>query len=411
MAREHEGKKEICFKLLGAFSYAWQKQVNGGTDADRSEREKYTAVSGKVGKKTLSFLQYLIINHSRNITAEELIEVFWEENNSSNPANALRNMLFKIRSLLREMFPGQDDLLQTHQGCYAWNSAVEIVLDAEQFERICLEARRNPGEEGIGMLRRAAAIYQGDFLPGNDSEWAKTQRQYYRTLFLDACKVLLPVLEEKEEWLEIVGICSQAYQINFGMEEFTAYQMRAFIAMGQSEQAIEKYEIFSRQMMKEFGMPPTERIEQIYTLALGLRKENRGDDGEIFKLVCDESDQECAFFCSFGIFRSIVALEKRHLVRSGRSSTLVIVSLGKETASVTDVRRLEHTLLESLRTGDPVARLEAGSYILMLTGADEENAQIVISRLDCAFHKTYRHSSAQLSFKISQLCPDNKNLK
>lgn len=106
------------------------------------------------------------------------------------------------------------------------------------------------------------------------------------------------------------------------------------------------------------------------------------------------------------MFRSIVALERRHLARSGQKSTLVIVSLGKETAPTTDARRLERVLMDGLRTGDPVARLEAGAYILMLTGADAESAQIVISRLDCSFHKTYRHSNARLSFRISSLCPE-----
>ena len=64
---------------------------------------------------------------------------------------------------------------------------------------------------------------------------------------------------------------------------------------------------------------------------------------------------------------------------------------------------LERILLEKLRTGDPIARLEAGSYILMLTGADEENARLVASRIDCAFHRTYRHSTAKLSYRVANL--------
>ena len=260
------------------------------------------------------------------------------------------------------------------------------------------------------MFRQAIALYNGDYLSGNDSEWAAIPRQYYKTLYLDACKSLLPMLEEKEEWMEIVNLCSQAYQIDFCMEEFTAYQMQAFVAMGQPEQAIERYETFRKRMLRELEMLPTERVEQIYTLALGLRKEHRGDDGEIFKLVCEGNTGKRAFFCSFGMFRSIVALERRHLARSGQKSTLVIVSLGKKAVPTTDARRLERILMDGLRTGDPVARLEAGAYILMLTGADTENAQIVTGRLDCAFHKAYRHSNAQLSFKISMLYPAEEKL-
>lgn len=403
-------EKTICFQLLGTFSYAlWEK----GKDSDDGEKEyrSYSAVPGKAGKKTLSFLQYLVVNHARNITAEELIDVFWAGESSSDPANALRNMLFKVRGLLREMFSGEDNLLQTLPGCYAWNPEIGIELDAEQFEKICLGARRSSGEESIELLRRAAAVYRGDFLPANDSEWAKTLQQYYRTLYLDACRALLPVLEEKEEWMEMVNVCSQAYQIDFGIEDFTAYQMRAFIAMGQPNQAIERYEAFSGRMLKEFGMPPTERIEQIYILAQSLRKENLGNNEEIFKLVCEDSREPCAFFCRFETFKNIVALEKRHLARSGQSSTLVIVSLGEGAASAADRKRLERILAEGLRTGDPVARLEAGSYILILTGTDMENAQAVTGRLDNAFHKTYRHSKAQLTFRMSRLGSDGEKIE
>lgn len=400
-------KKTICFQLLGTFSYALKERGKDGGDGEK-EYYSYCVVPGKVGKKTLSFLQYLVVNHARNVTAEELIDVFWAGERSSDPANALRNMLFKIRGLLREMLSSEDDLLQTLSGCYAWKPEIEIELDAERFEKICLDARRSSGEKRVELLRRAVVVYRGDFLSANDSEWAKTLRQYYRTLYLDACRTLLPILEEKEEWMEMVNVCSQAYQIDSGIEDFTAYQMQAFIAMGQPDQAIERYEVFGKRMMEEFGMPPTERIEQICTLAQSLRKENMGNDEEIFKLVSEDSREPCAFFCNFGTFKSIVALEKRHLARSGQSSTLVIVSLGKGAASAADRKRLERILIEGLRTGDPVARLEAGSYILILTGADMESAQIVTGRLDNAFHKTYRHSKAQLTFRMSRLGPNRE---
>lgn len=98
-----ESKKTIYFELLGLFSYREMED----------EENKKTTIPGKAGKKVLSFLQYLIVNHGRYITSEELIEQFWTETNSSDPANALKNMLFKIRTLLKAMFPDMENLLQT----------------------------------------------------------------------------------------------------------------------------------------------------------------------------------------------------------------------------------------------------------------------------------------------------------
>lgn len=394
-----EMKNVFHFELLGAFSC-------GSTE---EEKTKNGELVSKMGKKVRSFLQYLIVNHARTISSEELIEQFWADE-SKNPANALRNMLFKTRSLLKEMYPGQENMLLTLQECYGWNPGIQLELDTEEFENLCLRARGATEEECCRLLRQAVDLYKGDFLAGNDGEWARTLRQYYQTLYLDSCRTVLPLLYKKEQWVEIVSICSQAYAVDFSMEDFTAYQMQALIALGQPGQAIEKYEAFRKKMQEEYEMHPPEHIEQLYTLADGLRKKGM-DEADILRLVCEEDPDTRAFFCTFSTFQSIVALEKRHMKRSGETASLVIISLEGDSAPTTDSRRMEHILMEKLRTGDPIARLEAGTYIFLLTGACVEEARMVVGRIDSAFHRTYRHSKARLSFQVTGLKADSSTDK
>lgn len=182
-------------------------------------------------KKALSFLQYLIVNHRRCISPEELIEKFWTEK-SKAPGNALRNMLFTVWNLLKEMFPGEEELFLTLPFGYMWSPGVRLELDAEQFEEACLEAGKMPENIDPEQILKAIALYRGDFLLANDSDWAMVSRQYYRELYLDACRAFLPLLYKKERWIEMIGICEQAYRIDFAVEEFTAYQMRALIGWG-----------------------------------------------------------------------------------------------------------------------------------------------------------------------------------
>ena len=192
--------------------------------------------------------------------------------------------------------------------------------------------------------------------------------------------------------------------VGVSTDTFLVYEMQALIAMGQPEQAVSAYEAFREMLWEEFEIEPTEQMEQLYLLAEGMCQ-NQVDERDILKLVAEREQDERAFFCTFGVFQSIVALEKRHLERSGKSSVLLLVSLGRKVTPTTDARRLERILEEGLRTGDPIARLNAGSYILMLTGASEENAGIVMDRLDRAFHKAYSHSRACLSFRVFPLKP------
>ena len=379
-------EKTIHFGLLGSFSCSHGNAV-------------------KAGRKALSFLQYLVVNHARSISSEELLEQFWTEETSNSPGAALRRMMFTVRNLLDEMFPGADNLLVTLPGCYAWNPDIRLELDTELFEKACLDAGRAVGEEKCSLLLRAVSLYKGDFLSGNDSEWALVLRQYYQTLYLDACKAMLPILYQKEQWTKLLDICGQAYRIDFAREEFTLCQMRSLIALGQPEQAIRQYEIFRDKLMQEYGIMPTSQAEKLYTLAAGLRRKNTREQ-DVFKLVCEDQEGSLAFFCTFEIFQKIVALERRHIKRSGQPSALVVVSLGKKAIPATDARRLERILLEKLRTGDPVARLAADSYILMLTGASTEKARLVMGRIDGDFHRIYRHSKADITYRIAPLQPE-----
>lgn len=387
-----EEKTVLQFDLLGTFVC---REMEGSQVRVRD-------IPDKLGKKSLSFLQYLIVNHGRNISSEELIERFWPETDSSNPANSLKNMMFKTRQLLKEMFPSKENLILTLQGCFGWNSSVRIEVDSEEFEHLCLDVRKRTGESYMEGLLAAAHLYKGDFLSGNDSEWALSLRRYYQTLYLDICKMALPLLQEQERWAEMVGICEQASGVNMDTDTFLAYEMQALIAMGQPGRAASAYETFREMLWEEFEIEPGEQIEQLYLLAQGMCH-NQVDERDLLKLVAEREAEERAFFCTFGVFQSIVALEKRHLERAGKSSVLVLVSLGRKVTPTTDARRLERILEYGLRTGDPIARLNTGSYVMMLTGASEENARIVMERLDRAFHKTYSHSRACLSFRVFPL--------
>lgn len=379
----------IHFELLGSFSCR---------EAQAGERKNTIA-----GRKALSFLQYLIVNHARSISTEELIGLFWADE-SSAPANALKNMVYKSRNLLKTMFPDQEELIVTMPGCYAWNPAVQLELDSEQFEQTCLEARKHSGNEYLDYLLKAVSLYKGDFLSGNDSDWAVSLRRYYQTLYLDVCKMALPFLQEQERWTEMIGICEQAAAVDFGSDVFIVYQMQALIAMGQPERASQIYRTFRELLWQEFEIEPSEQVEQIHMLADSMCQSGR-DGEDILKMVaCRELDGK-AFLCTFAVFQSIVALERRHMARFGHKSTLCMVSLGNKVTPTTDARRLERILLEGLRAGDPVSRLDAGSYILMLIGAGEESARMVLERIDRTFHKVYSHSKACISFRTAPLEP------
>lgn len=202
--------------------------------------------------------------------------------------------------------------------------------------------------------------------------------------------------------MEIIDICEQARNVDFAAEDFVISQMQALISIGQSARAMEQYTHYRERLWEEFQIAPSEQMEQTYALASCMGRGDTGK-GDILKMVTEEENDGRAFFCTFRTFQKIVALERRHLSRTRGASTLMIVGLGNQVIPGTDARRLERVLLDSLRAGDPVAKLDVTSYVLMLPGSSPADARTVAERIDRTFRRTYSHSRASLSFRTAIL--------
>ena len=220
---------------------------------------------------------------------------------------------------------------------------------------------------------------------------------------MDACKTALRILDEDDRWVEIIRVCERAYTMEPMEEEFTRYMMRALIAMGQPGRAIEQYEAYRTTLWSELSLVPSDEVEQIHAAAV---EATNTDEQDIVRMLLEEDTNRTAFLCSFSVFRSMVLLESRHMSRNKTESSILIVKAGgrdSNAAPTTDVRRIERVLLKTLRCGDPIARLNAGSYIVLLSGASVDNAHIVMDRIERTFRASYPRSKAYLDYKIYPL--------
>ena len=394
-----ELKKNICFKLFGggiAYCYGAGENWNRLNDSTGSS----------VGRKLASFLEYLILNHSKIIASEELMNTFWPEDASADPANALKYTVHKTRHLLKQMFPEADNLLVTHRGHYSWNPDIEISLDTEEFERACLQAKQPDADITLEELLDALELYTGDILTNSDAEWILPLRIYYRTLYIDVCKSVLKELAEEERWTEMIHICEKAYILEPMEEEFTRHMMNALISMDQAGRAIEQYDAYKEMLWAEMSLVPSEEVELLHAAAVDA---TNTDEQDIIRILTEQENNGSAFLCSFSVFRNMVLLETRHMARYKTESTILIVKAGGRTAEAvptTDVRRIERVLLKTLRCADPIARLNAGAYVVLLSGASEENAKVVMERIERVFRTSYPRSKAYLEYRICPLAAE-----
>ena len=75
-------------------------------------------------KKLITLLAFFLLNYNRMIPAEELGELMWGNGGSSNPIGALKNLIYRLRNILKQL--GTAEYIVSQAGRYGWNNEIEI---------------------------------------------------------------------------------------------------------------------------------------------------------------------------------------------------------------------------------------------------------------------------------------------
>ena len=151
-------------------------------------------------------LIYILTHREHPITIQELAEALWQDEETDNPAGALKNLMYRLRNILKVTF-GNAKYIITSPGAYSWNTEIEICFDAENFERFCKQAKAASKEEAaIQSYERALALYKGEFMDHIlDRHWAVTLSTYYHSLFLTATKELAELYQKENRYQDMDG--------------------------------------------------------------------------------------------------------------------------------------------------------------------------------------------------------------
>ncbi len=94
--------------------------------------------------KGMLLMQYLILAPRQTAEAKTLMQVMWPEENSTSPDTALKTLISRQRTLLREISPELAMCLVTVRGGYRWVCPPEVSVDVLEFEEM-LARMKLPG--------------------------------------------------------------------------------------------------------------------------------------------------------------------------------------------------------------------------------------------------------------------------
>lgn len=387
-------------QMLGQFTLRYGDRTISDSD-DRSRR-------------VWSLLAYMLYNHGRSFAQEELIHLYWSNNEkSADPGNALKSIFHRIRTALDKLQPGLGRLLiRRKAGRYFWNNAMPLSLDIEDFEAH-FHAAEAAGDDDVRLAeyQAALALYAGDPLPRmTDEIWTIPIVAYYHSLYTRAAAGAIELLEKQERTAEAVALCRRAIHIEPYQEDLYEHLMRGLLRTGDMKGAMSVYEEMSELLFAHFGVMPSETLRTLYRQATRTVNDRTLTMDEVCSQLAEPAPHGGAMVCEYDFFKILYRAEARSIARNGHSANICLLSVSGKDGEMLARRSLDPAMnnlqvlvQNNLRRGDVIARCSISQYIILLPQANYENSRMVADRLVSAFYRRYPHSPARLRYTVQPL--------
>lgn len=363
-----------------------------------------------------NLLEYLVANRHKMISQQELISILWPNESSENPVNALKNLVYRIRTMLSQYgFPFARDAIQFSRGSYCWNNTLPCRIDAEEFERLIAEGKKEKdgSEHKINTYLEAISLYEGDFLPSSSYEsWVVSLGSYYRTLYFQAVFEVLDMLFAQKRFGEAQHICERAIVVDPFDDRAHQYMIMTLIRQNRQAQALEHYNRITDLFYRELGVRPSEAMRALYREITKSINNVETDLGVIKEDLSEHNSVRGAFYCDYEVFRNMYRVEARAASRSGQAIFLGLLTVTTSQNQIPDLKSLGRAmdiLLDSsrqcLRKGDVISRFSPTQYVLLLYTQTFENGQRVLDRLQKFFHENYRPGNIRIHTNIQPVTP------
>lgn len=341
-------------------------------------------------------LIYILIHREQPIAVETLSEALWNEDETDNPAGALKNLMYRLRTILNKTF-GKSDYILTSRGVYLWNVEHEVKIDAEEFEKLCEKAKKEKNlDKKTSYFEKAIEIYQGEFMTQiMDRHWVMTLSTYYHSLLISSIKLLSSLYMQDKRYEDVEHLCTESLKLDPVDEWIHCTLITSMINQNKNKLAMKHYDDAMRVLYDALGVRNSQQLSAVHEQ---LMRMNKGTEAEEIQSVhadmTETEEPEGAYICGYPVFREIYRLEARKLSRLGESEyiALITLQLAEEKASENQKKmcqflinkamdQLEEVLVDTLRIGDVAARYSDSQFIVLLPTCTYESCLLVSERV------------------------------
>jgi DNA-binding SARP family transcriptional activator len=242
----------IKVSLFGKFS-----MICGG-------KGEYKIKAGKVQE----LFVYLLIFRNHPQPRESLSEVLWTDQPADKSRKNLRQTLWHIQSVFREIknvprldFSIGNGWVQLHFPPGFW-------LDTEQFERIfeLINHKRvhELTEKDFQAMQYASNLYRGDLLEGWYQDWCIFERERFQSMYLMLLDKLVQYCEIHQNYEAGLKNAWQILRFDQAYERAHRQMMRLYYLSGNRTQALHQYNRCVAALKSELVVEPSERTKKLY---------------------------------------------------------------------------------------------------------------------------------------------------
>ena len=396
---ENETTNKIKISLLGNFEIQ-----NGNAKIEETINRS---------KKMWNLLGFILTYRHKHISQAEYIEMLWPDENSSNPTNALKTLLSRLRTLLEPVAINNENFILSSQSSYQWNNNLSCIIDTEVFEELVKKGNNedSPDDERISYYMDALNLYKGDFLTKHSTElWVIPVATYFHNLYLDTVKSLLKLLQQQNDYDNMEYYCTKALQIERFDETLHSILIRTFLGQGNTIAAMNHYERTTELLYQNLGVKPSKELRALYMDIIRTQQTLETDLNIIQNDLKEVEYKRGPFVCEYCIFQETYRLIARQAAREGRSVYLCLITISDRNGNIPSLNKLDAAMKRlldainlSLRRGDVVSQYSGAQYVILLPSITYEDSNMVLERIVKQYYHNNRRSVLHLKYKLEQM--------
>lgn len=207
---------------------------------------------GKAQKKPLEMLQVIITLGGYNIREDKINNLLWPDSDGDNAHISFATTLHRLRKLIGTK------AIQVQQSTISINPRM-FWVDSWEFERRANHLLQTKTKKGD--ISSILKLYKGNFLTGENSNWALFYNERLRKLYIDLVNQTADDLSISSEYDHALLLYQDALHIDPLVESFYQGIMNCYLKKGHLSDGLKAYNVCHKVLNTELGIGPSNKTE------------------------------------------------------------------------------------------------------------------------------------------------------